>query len=234
MTRRSAPVFAGRVDGKERARAVRELLLPPSAPYGLGPFPLFSRSGVRRPSFARHSGSQGAVLSTEDDTPDEGYVILAPERRTIPLMEPYARPLRHGAFPTATATSVARQTGGTVSPELSREENAHDDEHHQPQGADDGAHEEGGVDGGRDPENDHGAADDYENSLRRGHQRIVGTCPICGASLAGKRRDARFCSSACRRAHGRLRRLLSGQGDGRYRRTFSAYDARPRRRAQGA
>jgi len=59
----------------------------------------------------------------------------------------------------------------------------------------------------------------------------MGACPICGAALKGKRQDARFCGSACRREHRRLRRLLSGEGDGRYR-TLSQYDARAHRRAE--
>ena len=56
-------------------------------------------------------------------------------------------------------------------------------------------------------------------------------CPVCGASLAGRRADARLCSAACRREHRRVSRLLSGEGDGRYG-TLSQYDARPRGRAQ--
>jgi len=57
------------------------------------------------------------------------------------------------------------------------------------------------------------------------------TCPVCGASLADRRADARFCSPACRREHYRLSRLLSGRRDWRYG-TLSEYDARVRRRAQ--
>lgn len=57
------------------------------------------------------------------------------------------------------------------------------------------------------------------------------SCPICGADLAGHRRDADVCGPSCRRQRSRLRRLLSGQGDGRYA-TVAEYDARRRRRAQ--
>jgi hypothetical protein len=57
-------------------------------------------------------------------------------------------------------------------------------------------------------------------------------CKVCGASLAGKRRHARFCSPACRREHHRLSRLLRGEGDSGYR-NLAEYDRRARRRAGG-
>jgi hypothetical protein len=41
-------------------------------------------------------------------------------------------------------------------------------------------------------------------------------CAVCGGSLAGKRRDARFCSPACRREAGRQRAVLRGRRDGPY------------------
>jgi hypothetical protein len=59
----------------------------------------------------------------------------------------------------------------------------------------------------------------------------VSACALCGASLEGKRDDARHCSSACRVEAWRLRRLLEGRPVGRY---ASAHDrmaayGRPRR-----
>lgn len=39
-------------------------------------------------------------------------------------------------------------------------------------------------------------------------------CVICEASLAGRRRDATTCGSACRRERSRLRALLSGKAAG--------------------
>jgi hypothetical protein len=119
------------------------------------------------------------------------------------------------------------------SPEPPREEDAHDDDQDQkPQDPDDAAHGEGGGDGDREDEHDHGAADNLEDPVRgrtlagedsppSRDERMVGACPICGASLEGKRRDARFCGSSCRREHGRLRRLLSGQSDSGYRNSRS-------------
>jgi hypothetical protein len=41
-----------------------------------------------------------------------------------------------------------------------------------------------------------------------GIKRMVGSCPVCGASLAGRRADASYCSNACRAEAWRLRRLL--------------------------
>lgn len=41
-------------------------------------------------------------------------------------------------------------------------------------------------------------------------------CDFCGGSLAGMRRDARYCSPSCRSDANRLRRLLRGETVGRY------------------
>ena len=41
-------------------------------------------------------------------------------------------------------------------------------------------------------------------------------CPVCGASLAGHRADAHYCSNGCRAEAWRLRRLLEGSAVGRY------------------
>ena len=46
--------------------------------------------------------------------------------------------------------------------------------------------------------------------------RAVRRCALCGASLEGRRADARYCSSACRVEAWRLRRLLEGRPVGRY------------------
>jgi hypothetical protein len=40
--------------------------------------------------------------------------------------------------------------------------------------------------------------------------------PVCGTSLDGRRADAVTCSTSCRRERDRLRRLLTGERDGRY------------------
>ena len=56
-------------------------------------------------------------------------------------------------------------------------------------------------------------------------------CVVCGVSLAGKRRHARFCGSICRRESYRVVALLSGRPDSRYT-TFAQYDRRTRRRAK--
>jgi hypothetical protein len=37
------------------------------------------------------------------------------------------------------------------------------------------------------------------------------TCGLCGVSLSGHRKGARFCSRACSAEASRLRRLLEGQ-----------------------
>lgn len=40
-------------------------------------------------------------------------------------------------------------------------------------------------------------------------------CGLCGTSIEGRRRHARFCSGACRAEASRLRRILSGsEADG--------------------
>lgn len=36
-------------------------------------------------------------------------------------------------------------------------------------------------------------------------------CPVCGADLEGRRRDARYCGGACRAEGSRLQRLLAGR-----------------------
>lgn len=41
-------------------------------------------------------------------------------------------------------------------------------------------------------------------------------CPVCGASLEGRRKQSKTCSSACRREASRLRAVLAGRGDGPY------------------
>jgi hypothetical protein len=58
------------------------------------------------------------------------------------------------------------------------------------------------------------------------------TCELdgCGGSLEGRRPDARFCSSSCRREACRLRRLEADERDGHYV-TLEHYRARQRRRA---
>lgn len=64
------------------------------------------------------------------------------------------------------------------------------------------------------------------------------TCPICGTSLEGRRKHARFCSAPCRAEGSRLRRLLSGRevdGYGSVARDLreNAHD-RPRERYHGS
>lgn len=39
---------------------------------------------------------------------------------------------------------------------------------------------------------------------------VIRLCPVCGESLDGRRRHARYCSGACRAEASRLRRLLEG------------------------
>lgn len=55
-------------------------------------------------------------------------------------------------------------------------------------------------------------------------------CPVCGASLAGRRAGARYCSAACRREASRWRRLSAGERDGHYV-SLAQYVQRRRRRA---
>jgi hypothetical protein len=40
---------------------------------------------------------------------------------------------------------------------------------------------------------------------RRLAQRVMSTCPVCNTQFAGKRKDARYCSAACRQAAHRER-----------------------------
>lgn len=56
-------------------------------------------------------------------------------------------------------------------------------------------------------------------------------CDVCGLSLDGYRRDARFCNAACRAEAWRVRRLLAGMPAGRYGTLRARMDAygRPRR-----
>jgi hypothetical protein len=58
--------------------------------------------------------------------------------------------------------------------------------------------------------------------------------PVCGTSLDGRRADAVTCSTSCRRERDRLRRLLTGERDGRYGSRVREYDERRRRRAREA
>ena len=53
-------------------------------------------------------------------------------------------------------------------------------------------------------------------------------CPICGVDLADRDPRTMTCSPAHRREAARVRRLLSGQGDGPYR-TLGEYMARGRK-----
>jgi hypothetical protein len=53
-------------------------------------------------------------------------------------------------------------------------------------------------------------------------------CVACGASLAGRRVDARTCSSGCRREAYRLAMLATGAPDAFYR-TLDHYTGRQRR-----
>jgi hypothetical protein len=50
-------------------------------------------------------------------------------------------------------------------------------------------------------------------------------CPVCGASLEGRRREAVVCSPACRIEHSIRRRLEAGVPVGPYR-TLVEYQAR--------
>lgn len=58
-------------------------------------------------------------------------------------------------------------------------------------------------------------------------------CPVCGASLEGRRSDAVTCGPACRRERSRARRLAAGKPDGGYL-TLGQWLDRRRRRAQPA
>lgn len=58
-------------------------------------------------------------------------------------------------------------------------------------------------------------------------------CPVCGESLEGRRADARYCGSVCRREARRVRALLTGRSDGPYR-TLREYVNRRQRRAKRA
>lgn len=55
-------------------------------------------------------------------------------------------------------------------------------------------------------------------------------CVVCGGSLRGRRRDARCCSSACRREASRWRTVLAGRNDGPYS-TLGQLQNRRQRRA---
>jgi hypothetical protein len=57
-------------------------------------------------------------------------------------------------------------------------------------------------------------------------------CPVCSASLAGRRRQTRYCSGKCRAEASREERILSGAGADGYQ-TLPEYRAR-RRTAQVA
>ena len=61
----------------------------------------------------------------------------------------------------------------------------------------------------------------------------VRACAVCGADLNGRRADARFCSSSCRREAHRLRRLLDGATVEGYR-SFDQYVMSRQRRAKSA
>jgi len=55
-------------------------------------------------------------------------------------------------------------------------------------------------------------------------------CPVCGADLAGHRRDAKYCGTPCRVEAWRLRRLLAGRPVGDFATVaarMAAYRGRP-------
>lgn len=56
------------------------------------------------------------------------------------------------------------------------------------------------------------------------------TCPVCGASLEGRRRDAIYDRPACRREGNRLLRLAAGRPDTGYT-SLDEYGKRRRTRA---
>ncbi len=49
-----------------------------------------------------------------------------------------------------------------------------------------------------------------------GTRRWAEVCPLCGATMVGRRSDARVCSAACRAEVSRLSRLLDGETVGPY------------------
>ncbi len=55
---------------------------------------------------------------------------------------------------------------------------------------------------------------------------------VCGGSLDGHRRDARYCSAACRREASRVRAVLSGRSDGPYAALADLANRRQRRAKQ--
>lgn len=59
------------------------------------------------------------------------------------------------------------------------------------------------------------------------------TCPVCGASLAAQRSDARFCTASCRRETARVTALLAGRPVAGYP-SLDSYQNRRRRRAKPA
>lgn len=58
-------------------------------------------------------------------------------------------------------------------------------------------------------------------------------CPICDASLEGRRKDCCYCSDPCRREAKRLEAILNVSRPSRYRSMPHRYDA-ARNRANGA
>lgn len=61
-------------------------------------------------------------------------------------------------------------------------------------------------------------------------RQIERSCPVCGASLTGRRSDAVTCGASCRREMSRLRAILSGSDAEPYD-SVRHYLNRPRRRA---
>jgi hypothetical protein len=61
---------------------------------------------------------------------------------------------------------------------------------------------------------------------------MIRCCVICGASLRGRRSDARHCGAPCRAEASRLRRLLDGKPDGPYRFVHQRLDAMGRRKSR--
>ncbi len=57
-------------------------------------------------------------------------------------------------------------------------------------------------------------------------------CPICGAALDGRRRDALYCGGPCRAEASRVRRLWAGQKVDGYR-DPAEYSARHKRTERG-
>jgi hypothetical protein len=58
-------------------------------------------------------------------------------------------------------------------------------------------------------------------------------CPVCGASLEGRKRDAVYCSPGCRREQGRIRAVLTGRSDGPYSSLGDLAERRKRRAKPG-